>query len=709
MKRLEWIYEEISLQKDSMFMWAPVFTAIGIGLYFALPAEPPFILGAVLLLTLISVRAVFKDKFSFHLPLLVLLLVTGGFVCAQMRIHMIHTPVLQKDKTAARVSGVVESVEQQDKGRRRMVLSDVRIEDVSPENTPRKVRLTFRDHEELKAGMRIEGLAGLHVPSPPLIPHGFDFQRYMYFQGIGAVGFFYRDIEVLEDAQTGFQRLHIFEKLRRKIAERVQEYLAQPESGLAMALMVGRKASIGDEENEAMRTAGLAHILAISGLHIGLFSGAVFFMVRLLLALIPNMALHYPIKKYAALAAICAACFYTGIAGASIPTLRAMIMTGAVFIAVMLDRSPISLRLVAFAALVILVVFSETLLSASFQLSFAAVTGLIVFYDWLRPHWSVWYSGAGVIRRAALYFLGISLTTIIATIATAPFSLFHFQTLATYGLLANFIAVPILAFIIMPAIILAFFLMPFGLDGVAFYIIGVGIHQVLDIAQWVSALPHSQIEVSLWRLSAFIVIVLGAVWFCLWRGNLRLIGVFIVVSGMALAMLYPLPKPVALVGKGADLIAIRDEDKLYVSSLRRETFSREQWMQALKIDEDHVFTFPKEGQAENTEAKISCDGNACRFDLKGAKISYVRDAASLAEECLWADALIADVPVSYKCRSPHVIDLFDTLGQGVHAVYAEGQDESDDRESGERALSSPIIRIENTLDLRGQRPWSVAP
>jgi len=126
-----------------------------------------------------------------------------------------------------------------------------------------------------------------------------------------------------------------------------------------------------------MRDAGLAHVLAISRLHMVIMAGSVFWLVRALLAGVPALALRYPIKKWAAVAALLAATFYLVLSGAAVPTVRAYLMMGVVMIAVLLDRPAITMRNVALATLAILPCSPESLFDTSFQMSFAAVIGLV--------------------------------------------------------------------------------------------------------------------------------------------------------------------------------------------------------------------------------------------------------------------------------------------------------------------------------------------
>lgn len=688
--RLEQLFECViqafERQKEQSFLWIPVFVAVGIGLYFSLPLEPPFILSAVLLGiavagNILAEKGHFLKTLSFFV-----LLVSVGFLAAQCRTFFVHTPVLEKKIGPVEVVGRVDAIEGLGKGAgSRLLLSHLDIERLSSENTPVKVRLKIRKDTGLDVGQRVRVLAVLNPPSPPVMPGGFDFQRYMYFQQIGAVGFIYREAEILQNAPSFFRFFKIIEAIRYDISIRIERSLKAEQAGIAEALMIGKSGAISQEDMEAVRGAGLAHMLAISGLHIGLFSGILFFLSRFLMVLIPSVALHHPTKKYAAVFAIAGAFVYMLLAGANIPAQRAMIMTGIVFFAIILDRSPLSLRLVAFAALVVLLLFPESLLSASFHMSFAAVSALIVFYNGIRPLWSRLNRKAGFLRKMALYFLGVCMTSIIAGLATAPFALFHFQQLALYSLLGNILAMPVLAFVVMPSAVLALFAMPMGLEAFPLMFMGAGIDIILDVSHWVFNLPHAVLGVKAWPHSALVCFVCGVVFMTLWKGWFKSAGLLPIFASIMLIMQNN--QADILISSNYDLVAFRDHSGgLNVSTRRKAAFVRKNWERSYGLKEGESRRWPSEG----VEGGMTCGELGCRFILKGYKISYLLKGREMSKECDWADLLLSKEPVPYQCRSKPVIDRFDVLRNGAYAVF----------------LKEREVFIENAQEKRGNRPWA---
>ncbi len=495
---LEVLRDDIAAQKDAVILWLPVFLAMGIGLYFASPFEPPVALGgavwllsAVVFFFLFPVRQNSAALMGGWLLLCFTLCVATGFMAAQLRLLAVKEPLLEKEIGPVMVEGRVADIDLLEPGMgSRMVLEDVAIEKRAADQTPHRVRLKVHDDRGLAVGTRVRVLAHLNPPSAPVAPGAFDFQRYAYFQKIGAFGFAFEAPEVIgAPERNGFWAA--VDRLRQSIAGRIEAHMPYPQAAFAMALMTGERSAIAEDDWEAIRAAGLAHMLAISGLHIGIVAGMMFFFSRLVMAAWPRLALYHPIKKYAAVFAFAGALVYTILAGASVSTVRALFMTGVVLFAIIVDRMPFSLRTVALAALIILLLKPESLFSAGFQMSFAAVTALIFFYETVKPWWSGMYRGGAWPRRTGMYFAGVILTTLVAGSAVAPFSLFHFQQYPMYDIPANILAGPLMAFLIMPSVLLTFFTMPLGLEGLSLTPLDWGISGLLYIARDVAALPNA--------------------------------------------------------------------------------------------------------------------------------------------------------------------------------------------------------------------------
>lgn len=693
--------EVLENQREQAFLWLPVLFACGVGAYFSLPFEPPVWPVALALLFLMSLGSVASDTAAggrgLRAAVLVLAVFLGGILAAQLRTISVHTPQLHKKMNYADVTGWIEALERLPEGKgSRAVLSGLSIEELAPEQTPRKVRIQIRKDEDLEIGQKIKVLASLNPPSDAIIPGGYDFRRAFYFQGLGAVGFAYRQPEILEQGTSAVS----IEAVRNRIAENIRAALEGPEGALVVAFTIGQKEGISEEDEEALRASGLAHILAISGMNVDLVAGLVFFTVRFLMALFPAFALRFHIKKIAAVIACASAILFMVIAGATIPTQRALLMTSIVFLAVIMDRVALSMRLLAVAALVLLALEPESLMSASFQMSFAAVTALIAAYECMRERLIAAYARSGLLRRAALYFLGIVFSSVIASAATAPVSAYHFQQIAVYGVLANLAAIPLTAFLIMPASVLALILMPFGLAGWPLQAMGWGMTKIMETARFTAGLPGAVLHTPGWPFSAFILIVAASLILILWRGRGKVMAAPLALAAAFLIAANPMPD--ILIAAEGKLAAYRGMDgQLYATTLRAEKFTRENWERSYGLPENGSRAFPVETKPEDhgkagKEDMPLCDAQACRVTLKGKKIAFIRHPYAQKAECAWADIVVMFEPIDYKgCRAPVVIDKFDPWRLGAHAIIIGDDGEIE------------ILTTRNKTQNASARPWSV--
>lgn len=692
-----WADGALAAQKENLFLWIPVLLGCGIGAYFSLRFEPPASLtfgGAALGGVLWLAARPLKERM---LPLWVLLtaafLFTAGFAAAQMRTIHVAAPMLEKKIKIARVAGTVEMLEGMEEGAgQRYILSDVSIEKLPPEKTPAKIRLRVRTGEntELSAGDRVEVLAGLNPPSAPVSPGAFDFQRYAFFRKIGAFGYTYETPRIIAQRPPGSAGERI-EQFRENMVRRVGARLPDAsESSIAAAMMTGERGAISEADNEALQTAGLSHMLSISGMHIGMIATTIFFAVRFLMTLFPAAALRLPVKKIAAGVALTGAAAYVILIGTdNVPAMRSLLMTGLVLVAVMLDRMPFSLRTVALAAIVILFIWPDALWSASFQMSFAAVAALIWFYEVTKGMWSRLYGDAGIVRKLALYLLGLCATSLVASAATAPFVLYHFQRASLYGVLANLLGVPVMGFVVMPAVVLSYLLMPFGWEGPALWAMGKGITAIMAIARDVAAIPGANMYFPALPLPVFTCLTAAALIVMLWRGKGKWLALLPLAVSILIAMNVRQPDiMISAEGKLFSYVPPGQERALSVSSRVKDRFTAEVWAQRYGLPPDYKpKIWPKEGVGPDG---VTCGEGGCRLEADGKKIAFSFDAAAQEEDCAWADIMAAQYPVRGRCAAPVTIDFFDLRREGAYALWL--------REG----------RIKSAGAARGGRPWTVS-
>lgn len=676
------------LDRARLALWIPVLFGAGIGAYFALPVEPEIWSAVVSLILFLGTAIVFRrGRRTMYILGLAGALVAAGFAAAQIRNAFVAAPVLAKETGPVRVSARVLNVQPTDRGLR-LTLDRVSIPRIAASATPARVRITVRSLKiQPLPGDRISALAILQPPPAPSYPGGFDFARKAWFERIGGVGFALGAVSVVEHGNGAGWHIRLA-RLRLNLTKRILAASSERLGPVAAALLTGERRAIPKESLAAMRDSGLAHLLAISGLHIGLVAGLLFFAVRLGLALIEPVALRYPIKKYAAAAAIAGALAYLLISGATIPTQRAFLMVSIVMFAVMIDRTAISMRLVAVSAIAVLLLAPESLLSASFQMSFAAVIGLVAVYEATASSFTRLRQRGGIMgSRLGLFIVATILTTLVASTATAPFAIYHFNRIALYGLAANLFAVPVMAMWIMPFGLLGFLLMPFGLEAIGLVPMGWGIGLVLWIAESISALPGSVAMITPMTTSGLTVVALGGLWLCLNRAAIRFLGVPVVAVGLASAAL--VAKPDLLLSQDGKLAAIvLEKDDVAMSPGKGRNFERDMWKRRLAVAEAPAWDL----SGVSRRGQAGCDGLGCVFHIGGKSIALVNDPQAAFEDCGRVDhvILLARVP-RRLCRGGDIaVSTFHIWRDGAHTVRF--------------TPDGPVVQ--SSREARGDRPWS---
>lgn len=669
----------ITEERDRWILWLPVFLGIGAATYFALRWEPSFWPGGMSLAFATAGIWFFRRIAPVAILCIALLSMCLGYIVAQTRAHFVAAPVLEKAYGPAKVIGRVVRVERLP-GRPRVLLDQIELRRISPAAMPKYIRVRLHPEDTPNIGDRLDLFAKLSPPGAPVLPGGYDFQRRAWFDQIGAIGFSLGRARLVSAADAGTFTLSL-SRMRQSLSDRIRAALPAASGAIAAALITGDRSAIPQSALDDMRDAGLAHLLAISGLHVGLVAMILFVTIRQTFAAIEPLALRYPIKKYAAVAAFAGAFFYLVLTGATVPTQRAFVMAGLALLAIVLDRDPFSPRLVAFGAFAVLLIAPESILGASFQMSFAAVVALIAVYEALGDRYRQWWQGSSLFRRIVFYFLGVILTTIVAGIVTGVFAAYHFGRFANYGLPANFIAVPLTAFWVMPWAVVSVLLMPLGLESWGLLPMGWGIEVILSVARTVAGWSGAIWYVASGPVTAIALITLGGLWLCLWRRRWRLYGLAGIAAGLAFWYAHDLPD--VYIASDGRIAAVRgDEGALYVSHKTRGRFTQKQWRTANGNNEIRHW---------RDLAAAGCDRLGCTAEIKGRKVAYVADGRALADECRYADIVVSAIPVRQECPSAKVVlDRFDVWRHGAAAVF----------------LSPSQIRVETVAQDRGHRLWT---
>jgi competence protein ComEC len=635
-------------QRGHLFGWAPVCLGVGIGLFFMLRSEPSAPIYALWGGTVLLMAVLVRWMDAAISPLFIgAALIFAGMFLAGMRAHMVAGPVLGW-RYYGPVEGRVVGLDRSASDVMRVTLDRVVLRDVAPHETPRRVRLSLHGKEAGSVplpGMTVMTTAHLSPPSGPVEPGGFDFQRHAWFMMLGAVGYTRVPLLALEPPD-GAQRMFA---TRMALSARVQQELPGEPGAFAAAIMTGDRSGMGQETLNALRISNLAHLLAISGLHMGLLAGFVFATLRYGLALIPFVALRVQAKPLAAAFALAAAALYLGLSGGSIATERAFIMAAVMLVAVMLNRRALSLRAVALAALITLVLRPEALLGPGFQMSFAATTALIAVFGWIRD--SPLSRGPRWVRP----IMAVVLSSGVAGLATAPIAAAHFNQFAHFGLIANLASVPLMGVLVMPAAVLSVCLLPFGLEGIGLWIMGLGLKWILGVAHWTAGLEGARGMVVSPGPLVLPMLILGALFVILWQGRVRLIGVTGVIG--ALVLWTQAERPDVLIADTGALVGVMKPEGRALSAPRGATFIAGNW---LENDGD---------KADQDQAATRWDGQATLPDgLRIIAIKGTRAAANLTD-CKGADWLVLNTepPEGLTCTVIHPGTLRQT---GAMALYA---------------------------------------
>jgi competence protein ComEC len=675
-------------ERDRWALWLPVGLAVGIGLYFALPDEPPGWAGAAATLILLGgagfarrgIRAWALALLALALPLGV---VAAGFALAQLQSWRVASPMLDHPTGFVAVSGVVADLEALSGGTR-VTLVPSRIEGLQFKALPHLVRIKFKGNPVLAVGDRLEVKASLMPPPGPALPGGFDFQRQAWFRGLGAVGYALAQPEVTPGRPAGVDGW--LRALRVAMTRRIQTGLGGPSGGIAAALITGERGAVPEGINQDYRDSGLAHLLVIAGLHMTLVTGFVFFALRAVLALVPAVALRFPIKKWAALAALVTAFLYLVISGAAVPTERAFVMVALGLVAILIDRLHVSMQGVAWAAGCVLAVDPVAVTGVSFQMSFAAVIGLVAFYETFGARLSALRQGRGAIGRGVLHLAGIALTTIVATLATAGFAIYHFNRFALFSVLANLIAVPLAGLWVMPWAFAACLLMPLGLERIGLAPMGWGLDAIQAIAHWTATLPYAVFDLPAMPDWGLAMLAAGGLWLALWRTRWRIAGVAPMLLGVA-SLLTTVP-PDLLVAADGRLVALRSGGGYLLSSDKADRVEAEAWLRA--AGGVARSPFPAPGEADAT---LRCDHWSCVWQSPGGIVALPHDLSAVDEDCRRAVLVVASITVRRACRDlTTVVDRNDLRRDGATAIWF-----------------TPAPRIETANGARGRRPWVIRP
>jgi competence protein ComEC len=409
-------------------------------------------------------------------------------------------------------------------------------------------------------------------------------------------------------------------------------------------------------------------------MHMAMMTLSAIALINLVIALHPSASAASHTVRWAALAGLVIASFYLVLSGASTATQRAFVMIVIVLLAMMVSRRALTIRGVAFAALIVLLIHPESILGPSFQMSFAATLALVAFYGAFTTSEHVWrvrqalqLGSAGPWLRLLGLVAGIALTSLVAGLATAPYAAYHFSVGAPLGLIGNVLALPLVSLIIMPAGLLALLLTPFALESVPLTVMGFGIDLVMVIARWVAGLDGSRVAIAAITPQALLLLTMAGCLAALLVGRARL-AALIVLAAIPVVGFFQ-PTPALIIERGAATVAHVAETDDGVSFLDRSVsrgsrFSVEMWNQRLALD----------SLAQPPASRWTCDPLGCILRLPGGEvISHARDVAALEEDCRLASVVITALAVPEGCPANLIIDGSMLRDHGAIALLHDAQ------------------------------------
>lgn len=633
--------------------WLAVAFAGGIGAWFALPDRSAWLqamawAAAVGLVAWLHWRARDGRELLRVAAVAMACVFILGMATIWVRSELIGTPPLARPYIGPIEGTILTREEQPADGRVRLTLA-VREPDGS---RAVKVRLNVpqgKDRPGLVEGARVRTGARLLPPAPPLVPGAYDFARRAWFDGLAATGSPNGDMVLVAPGDTG----GAIARVQRRLSAHVRDRLGGSPGAIAAAFASGDRGGIAEVDEDAMRDAGLTHLLSISGLHVSAVIGGAYFLALRLLALWPWLVLRIRLPVVAAGIAAGAGVAYTLLTGAEVPTVRSCLGAGLVLMALALGREPLSLRMVAVVAAIVLALWPESLVGPSFQMSFAAVLAIVALSGaapvrvFLAPREESWPVRAG--RNLAMLFM----TGLVIELVLTPIVLFHFHRSGVYGAFANVLAIPLTTFAIMPLIALALALDLVGLGAPVWWLAGHALDLLLGIAHVVSAQPGAVRMMPQFALGAILLYVAAMLWLALWRGRARLASLPVAAASLGLMAASPVPdvlvtrdgRQVGVTAADGRLIVLREGEGYALDSLREAAA-----VEGLVIPIENA----PGARCSADFCWLPLEREGVRWSLLVARSKHYVDALQLIRACEQVDIVIAARTMPRSCR-PRVL------------------------------------------------------
>jgi competence protein ComEC len=642
-ERLEALFDA---ERDQLPLWLPVGLGLGIAAWFTLPDLGSWwgFLTLAGTLTLAALAGGWGTRWGRALAIFCFAAASGcGLIW--WKAERVAAPRLEHARMAE-FDGHVESFQ------RLPAKESVRlvVRPLAAPHLPPRLRINVDQDKSgtIAAGAIIHLRAWLMPPPPMAVPGAYDFSRAAWFQGIGGTGRALGEVKIVSAGSAQGWRARIA-AARQGLADHIRSSLEGGAGGIAAALATGDQAGIPEADAEALRRSGLAHLLSVSGLHLTAVVGAVMLLTLKLLALSPTLALRFRLVLVAAAAGALAGVAYTLLTGAEVPTVRACIASLLILLGIALGRDALTLRLVAVGALIVLLLWPESLPGPSFQLSFAAIVAIVALHEHPRIKALLARRDEGLPRKVGRGVLALVLTGLAVEIALTPIALFHFHRSGLYGAAANIVAIPLTTFVIMPLEALALLFDLAGIGAPFWWLTGAALQILLGLAHTTAGAPGAVAMLPDMPPAAFGLMAAGGLWIALWRTKWRRWGLVPLAAGALWALATPAPdlivtgdgRHLALRTPSGELAILRGRAGDYVRSMISETSGSEAEMPDL-----------------DTVGSARCNRDTCvadmlsegrRWRVLATRSRHLIDFAPLKRACAAADIVVSDRRLPRTC------------------------------------------------------------
>lgn len=587
----------------NLILWCPVIFGIGILSYFRFEYyNIYFFYLSIYFLAFFAIK--FRRNKEMLIAISAFIIFTAGYVRTATYTKNIAAPTVKYKMGYVKIYGIIEDVSYYQKHgneKKRLIVKVDKIEKYKkPEkddrkrnsmtpyftkdglmhNTPKYLRINinnktyqpkFGDYVEIRANL-------IPIPKRPFVG-AYNLERLFYFQQIGGIaynGYVYSHHH--PENQTLYAKIrNKTYNIRENINNRIIDAIGENTGPVVGSFITGIRGKIDAEDYNNMTYAGLAHLIAISGLNMAIIMGLAFLIIRRALVQSEYLALKFNIKKISAIFAIVAGFLYLSITGFPVSANRAYIMSVLFFTGIILERETDTMRFLCLAAILILFNEPNLVLDPSFQLSFFAVIGLIAGFKFLKEHEIHTYT-TNKFLKPFYYFFAVFVSSIITEISVTPIAIFHFNNYTPYNMVTNMVAIPLAGFITLPFATLSIFLFPFHMEKILLVPAGWTIGIILKLSKYVVDLPSGVHIVSSPSILGISLIIAGFLWFSLWEQKWRYFGILLFALGIVFSIFKKVPdviidkddKFIVIIARNGDLYFSKDRNNYKVTTIEKK-------------------------------------------------------------------------------------------------------------------------------------------